>query len=269
MKMQVELLDYQPNALEILLTTKGTRLAHGEDPATWSEARKAEHLAYMRDTIKSSWEFCDYIFRISGVTRVFTHQLVRTRTGSYAQEAQRAVDVSDHDVICPDTIMNDPTAAMYWDRAVQAARNAYSYAVDHELPPGDARGILPAHVTTSIMAKFNLRTLSNMAEMRLCTRAQGEYQNVFRAMRDEVVRVHPWAADFIKVGCAATGRCIFPNYGPKSCPVYSIANARFRALDREPDLVRQIETMKGCFEDGYRDAPRYEANPVAKDGMAK
>ena len=57
----------------------------------------------------------------------------------------------------------------------------------------DARGVLPSNMRTHIIAKFNLRTLSEMAKNRLCTRTQGEYQNVFRAMVASVLEVHPWA----------------------------------------------------------------------------
>jgi thymidylate synthase ThyX len=51
-------------------------------------------LDYISKTIRSSWEFVDYTFQITGVTRAFTHQFVRTRTGSYAQQSQRSVDMS-------------------------------------------------------------------------------------------------------------------------------------------------------------------------------
>ena len=67
---------------------------------------------------------------------------------------------------------------------------------------------------------YSLRTLSEMAKVRLCVRTAGEYQEVFRAMRAAVVAVHPWAADFINVQCAATGTCAFPRYGKVSCKFY-------------------------------------------------
>ena len=80
--MKVELISYTPDALTLLLKTKGTRLTHQDDPATWSEEKRKEHLEYMRDTIKSSWEFVDAVFKIDGVTRAFTHQ--RTTHGLHA-----------------------------------------------------------------------------------------------------------------------------------------------------------------------------------------
>jgi flavin-dependent thymidylate synthase len=249
--MNVTLESVTPDALTLLLRTKNTRLAHDDDPATWDDAKRAEHLAYMLDTIRSSWEFVDYTFRIEGVTRAFTHQLVRSRHGSYAQETMRSVDVRGHEVVEPEAIRDKWEWHEVWQGALSEMRYAYGRMIDRGASPQDARGLLPTNITTSIFAKFNLRTLSEMAKTRLCTRTQGEYQDVFRAMRERVVEVHPWAADFLEVHCVATGTCAFPRYGKAECPVY------LPEMDNTP--VR--EAAKRIFW-----ATRYEAAPRAKGG---
>ena len=251
--MKVELMSYTPDALTLLLRTKGTRLTHTDDPASWSDAKRAEHLAYMRDTIKSSWEFVDYTFRIEGVTRVFTHQLVRTRTGSYAQQAMRVVDAREFTVMTPPSVFDNDLLIGAWVNTVQNAQMAYAHFVDNGVPAQDARGILPQNVLTNIIAKFNLRTLHEMAKLRLCTRTQGEYQDVFRAMRAAVIGVHPWAEEFIEVHCVATGTCAFPRYGKEECPVY--------APEMDNSTVREA-ARKRFWE------VRHEASPMAKDGKA-
>jgi hypothetical protein len=78
-------------------------------------------------------------------------------------------------------------------------------------------GVVGWYVATAIIGKFNLRTLSHMAALRLCTRTQGEYQDVFQQMRARVVEVHPWAEPFLRVHCARHGVCAFPHY--KECPI--------------------------------------------------
>lgn len=221
--MKVELLHHNPDALTLLLRTKNTRLRHESDPSTWSEAERLEHLSYMRETIKSSWEFCEYVFEISGVTRAFTHQLVRTRNASYAQESQRTVDVRESEVLTPASLDTVPLLKGIWDAAVYRCKEVYMVMVDEgKLPVQDARGILPTNMTTSIIAKFTLRTLHEMAKIRLCVRTQGEYQDVFREMRQRVVEVHPWVAEhrFIEVSCVGDGICAFPRYGKKECKFY-------------------------------------------------
>src|SRR4051812_1582937 len=88
-------------AAKLLIYTKNTRLTQGEDTrakvAAMSEQAILADLDYIAKTIRSSWEFVDYTFEITGVTRAFTHQFVRTRTGSYAQQAQRVADMSMFD----------------------------------------------------------------------------------------------------------------------------------------------------------------------------
>lgn len=252
--MQVKLISYTQDALALLLRTKNTRLGNAEDdPAAWPAEKQAEHLAYMLDTIKSSWEFVDYVFEVRGVSRAFTHQFVRTRAGSYAQESQRTVDVRDSEVVP----MRWPTTSdedAIWGRAVAHAMDSYAALIDSGVPVQEARGLLPTAMGTSIFAKFNLRTLSEMAKVRLCVRTQGEYQDVFRAMRAAVLAVHPWAAPFIEVHCAATGTCAFPRYGKSSCPFWESAM----------DTTALRERVRTTFWSD--DAPQHVAVPVARGG---
>lgn len=251
--MKVELRRCTADALELLLETKNTRLTSSEDVNSWDEQKKLDHLEYMRNTIKSSWEFVDYVFKIEIVTRVFTHQLVRTRTGSYAQQAMRVADVRDQEVIVPQSIMDNPDMQQIWDKAMEQIKQTYGELVDAGCPLQDARAVLPQNISTSIFAKYNLRTLSDMAKLRLCTRTQSEYQDVYRAMREQVISVHPWAEEFLQVQCVADGFCAFPNYGKKDCPVY------FDQLDR---TAAKQEAKQRFW------SIRHEAAPVAKNGKA-
>jgi len=252
--MKVELLDTTRGSLALLLYTKNTRLQGGqtlEDIIQWPHEKKLEHLAYMRDTIKSSWEFVNYTFEISGVTRAFTHQLVRTRNGRYAQESMRTVDVSGAEVKSPG--FDTAEQRDMWFTAEGMAMGAYANMVRSGVNPQDARGILPTNVCTSIIAQFSLRTLHEMANVRLCTRTQGEYQDVFRAMKKAVVAVHPWAEDFINVACVNTGVCAFPRY--TECPIQELTMNGYV----------EYGTIKKAIKKRWEEA-RHEATPVVKDG---
>ena len=92
--MKVTLIYATPGAIDLLLFTKSTRLQLTpglmDEIRSWPEERKLNELRYMAKTVPSSWEFVDLIFSIEDVTRAFTHQLVRTRTASYAQQADAA-----------------------------------------------------------------------------------------------------------------------------------------------------------------------------------
>jgi len=198
--MKVQLISYTDDAVNLLLFTKNTRLMNDDDAysqiAEWPDEKKQEELDYMLQTIRSSWEFIDYTFNIRDVSRGFTHQFVRTRQASYAQQSQRTVDMSGFGYYTPPRIAENEVAKALYDKAMADINDSYQ-ALREIVPAEDARGVLPTNIHTNIVAKFNLRTLSEMAKSRLSPRAQGEYQEVFKLMVSEVVAVHPWAEPFL------------------------------------------------------------------------
>ena len=249
--MKVELIRYTPDALDLLLDTKATRL-RGKTAAEMNESEKYEHFQYMLDTIKSPFDFIDYVFDITDVSKNFTHQLVRTRTGAYNQEAARAVNMAGAHIIEPE--FNDPNLDAIFAAAVHIADTAYQELIANGAARQDARAVLPSNMATNIKAKFNLRTLSDMSKIRLCSRTQGEYQQVFRLMREAVLSVHPWAAPLLEVHCVAMGTCAFPNYGKVSCAFYRdwMDMTDKKAQLREVFWMTEMQT----------------SNPVAEGGMA-
>jgi flavin-dependent thymidylate synthase len=221
--MKVTLINYTQEARELLLFTKQTRLSMDsgllEEIRQWPEEKKQVELDYMLKTIKSSWEFCNYVFSIEGVSRAFTHQLVRTRSGHYAQQSQRTVNMEGFEYIVPDalTLGFAPLQGLEYRATMNSIRDGYEQLIKLGVNPQDARGVLPTNVSTNIIVGANLRTLSEMAEKRLCYRTQGEYQQVFRLMVDAICKVHLWAEPFLRVYCVATGVCQFPNF--TECPI--------------------------------------------------
>ena len=200
--MKVELISYTPDAVNVLLFTKNTRLMDDDDAyekiKNWTQEEKQGELDYMLITIRSSWEFIDYVFNIREVTRGFTHQFVRTRQGSYAQQSQRTVDMTGFDYYVPERIAKDQSALAVYEDGMDIINEHYQrLRTEFNIPAEDARGLLPTNIHTNIVAKFNLRTLSEMAKSRLSPRAQGEYQEVFKLMKKRVEEVHPWAEPFL------------------------------------------------------------------------
>lgn len=204
--MKVTLIDYTGfgnpdawHAANVLLFTKSTRLSMSPslmaDIRLWSEEKKLSELAYMAETIPSSWEFCSYTFMIEGVSRAYTHQFVRNRHGSYAQQSLRVVDASRFDFVMPERL--DEPARTFVGQINEIIADAYAVMIKEGVATEDARSILPTNIATNIVAKFNLRTMSELAKSRTGGRTQGEYIDVMNAMCDEVIKVHPWAEQFM------------------------------------------------------------------------
>lgn len=199
--MKVTLISHTQHAAELLIFTKSTRLTMSpglmDEIMRWPIEKKFAELEYMAATIPSSWEFVDYVFMIEGVSRAFTHQFVRTRNGSYAQQTMRVLNMGEYDYVMPERVANNPAAKLVVNDTNACIRAAYAQLIELGLPAEDARGVLPTNIATNICAKFNLRTLSELVASRSGGRTQGEYQSVVRAMADAVLSVHPWAEKFL------------------------------------------------------------------------
>lgn len=190
-------------AASVLIFTKNTRLTMSpglfEEIRGWSAERKAEELAYMANTIPSSWEFVDYTFLISGVTRAFTHQFVRTRTASFAQQTMRVLDVSTGpgwDCAVGPSIKTQEQLTKY-DRCMATIDETYKELIKDGVKIEDARGVLPTNILTNIVVKMNMRTFAEMVRKRTSPRTQGEYRAALQGMTKEAIKVHPWLELFI------------------------------------------------------------------------
>lgn len=265
--MKVTLIDYTGagasdparHAANLLVFTKNTRLEMKagllDDIAAWPQDRIEEELSYMANTIPSSWEFVEYKFLIEGVTRAFTHQFVRTRTGSYAQQTMRVLNVNGWDYgtgpsiptledihkhfnenskdLAPDEIRR---AGVYHE-TMQVIAEAYDELVSEGAKVEDARGVLPTNIHTNIVAKFDLRTMADTARKRASSRTQGEYRDVMDAMKAEVLRVHPWAHLFF-------GRTFDVAASELEKEVIELAQQDKITTVRKIELIKLIDQMR-------------------------
>jgi len=164
-----------------------------------TDDERRHYLTEMQKThLKAPLEAVNLHFMIEGVTRSFTHQIVRQRTAVYAQESLRFAVKEDAAtaVALPPSLAgtlgedDDPEEGMGWTTSEQEARVIWDEAVDHMadaynslieagMPAEDARGLLPHAITTRLNYHTNLRSLGDHAGVRLCTQAQFEWRVVW------------------------------------------------------------------------------------------
>lgn len=190
--------DSMRHAANILMFTKATRLNMTPDLLAEIQGNPdravAEELAYMAKTIRSSWEFVDLTFLVSGVTRATAQQMTRTRTASFAMQSMRVADVRAIGVQ-----MNPELSPEHKDiYATSAACSvaAYGLLVDTGAPLEDARGLLPLNTCCNLVVKYNLRSFADVLSARRSLRAQGEYHDIVAQMEAAVLEVWPWAEPF-------------------------------------------------------------------------
>lgn len=174
-----------------------------------TDDERRDYLVQVQKThLQAPLEAVKLHFFIEGVTRSFTHQMVRQRTAVYAQESMRfAVKEEPLTDICSlppslaGTVRRERVNDVYpntedqrqrnrdvWERALETIDESYRYLVANGMPAEDARGVMPHAVTTRINYVTDLRNLIGHAGNRLCTQAQFEWRLVFmgivNAIRD-------------------------------------------------------------------------------------
>jgi thymidylate synthase (FAD) len=162
-----------------------------------SEEELAEELKYISNTIKSSWEFVHYTWLIQDVSRAFTHQFVRSRTGSFAQQSMRVTDQGSYEYIPTARNYKCEVASIIIDNHTEYTQKCYNELIAAGQPPEDARGVLPTNISTNIVASFNLRSFADLVQKRSGGRTQNEYRDVVDWMAQCVLNVHPWSKDFL------------------------------------------------------------------------
>jgi flavin-dependent thymidylate synthase len=208
--MMVTLIDYTGygcfdparRAANLLIFTKSTRLKMHldlmEEIQNWSHQKVLEELKYMANTNPGSWEFIHFTFLIEGVSRAFTHQLVRTRTASYSQQSMRVVNMEEWTYEIGPSITSNEIRSDVYISTMKMIDAAYKTLIDNGANTEDARGVLPTNIHTNIMITINMRNFINMARKRSSIRVMNEHEKVIDAMVIEIERVYPWFYIFYK-----------------------------------------------------------------------
>lgn len=216
---KVFLLNATPDPLGAVAAT--CKMYKGEVVRSLNQVTDDERRYYLGEMLKTKLkaplEFVKVHFMLEGVTRSFTHQMVRQRTAVYAQESLRFAVVEDG---LPERTKLPPslqgTRAVWrkhfedidrmglnaedaedrlrtlmeleseaeqqrwaWDAALESVQGAYTQLVETGVPAEDARGLLPHNVTTRLHYATDFRALWDHAGNRLCTQAQFEWRHVF------------------------------------------------------------------------------------------
>lgn len=151
-------------------------------------------------------------FRISGVSRNCTHQLVRHRLASYTELSQRytKLDVTGSDwYVVPPTIAEDENASAFYRDTMKAAACAYLAMVDDGIPAEDARFALPGACKSTITVTMNLREFKSFHDLRSDRHAQWEIRamsdGMLDALREETKGSEEWQTLLDKLFPAVDG----------------------------------------------------------------
>lgn len=176
------------------LAEAGGRLCY----VSYGKGRKtnAEYIANIIESKHGSvLEHAVWNFIISGVSRSFTHELIRHRAGwGYSQLSQRYVDESEANYVEPMIIAEDPELDALWQKTIEASHEAYTQLVEalvaklkdrgydgthrRKMAREAARSVLPNATETMIFCTVNARALRHFIELRGSEGAEAEIRRV-------------------------------------------------------------------------------------------
>jgi len=189
---EIEVLGYTENYVEAI--TRAARTCYK------SEAKDtASNEKLLRRLIESGHEamveMADLTVRFKNISRGFSHEMVRHRLCSFAQESTRYVDESDlHCVVPPH---KDHTEGLNADsvypigEVISLEDMLSSYEYNYGLlrskgyAPGDARQVLPIATRTEIVVKANMREWRKIFQLRTAQDAHWE-------IRETMLKVLSW-----------------------------------------------------------------------------
>ncbi len=173
-------------------------------------------------------EHAVFTFAVEGVSRALTHQLVRHRLASFAQQSQRYVNFDEGFAYeTPPQIAARPELKQHFDEAMAAAARAYRKLREAGIAAEDARFVLPNAAHSRIIISMNARELRHFFRLRCCRRSQWEIRALAKSMLAQVAALAPALFHQAGPGCLA-GPC--PE-GEMSCGEAAAVRREFAGLE--------------------------------------
>lgn len=162
--------------------------------ATEEEMKDALHQMLSGKALGLGLETVNFIFRIGGISRIDTHQIVRQRIGvTFSQQCSGDRMLHHNDVLVEESIAKDPVQLDAFLKATLACKQSYADMIDTEnISIQAARSILPHDLETFIFMSTNLMTLLFFHQKRIDDGSQTwQINNIAQQMADEVCKVYP------------------------------------------------------------------------------
>lgn len=148
-------------------------------------------------------------------TRDIARQLLRHRSFTFQEFSQRYADpTSDLAFVLRDARLQDPKnrqnsietddyeLQLYWEakqrKVIEAAKEAYSWAIEHGIAKEQARAVLPEGNTMSrLYVNGTLRSWVHYIELRSGNGTQLEHIVLARACAEAIAKIFPMVEEFV------------------------------------------------------------------------
>lgn len=177
----VKLIDYTPNPVSLIASV--ARTCYQSKAATADDNLELVQ-RLIRHGHHAMLEFTHLTFRIV-TDRGISHELVRHRIASYAQESTRYCNYGNKDIefICPNKITHSGAEFRIWQNHMMQCEQTYKRMLDLGCAPQTARSVLPNSLKTEIVASFNVRSFRNFLKLRTASDAHPDMQHIANLCR--------------------------------------------------------------------------------------
>ena len=189
-ELEVELLSHTPDPERLIERAARTcydtthRMSSSDTRAFLKKLYEAGH--------HSVFEHASATFRVRGVSRACSHQLVRHRLASYSQRSQRYVREKEPAFVTPPSVRKAGREAEgRYAKSMRAAWDAYLELMSLGVPGEDARYALPNACATEIVMSANFREWLHVLEQRLAPDAQWEIAELCGVIHDKLMEIAP------------------------------------------------------------------------------
>lgn len=252
--MKVELIAHTPNPEELI--AQAAKLCYSEVGVDqikekMDEAGTKKFLEMLMSFSHASpLEHASFTFAVEGVSRTFSHQLVRHRIASYSQQSQRYVRLDNFEYIIPPKIAENEEAKKIFIESMEKDTESYQKlteilieekakkliekGMDEEKARKrvekesieDARYVFPNACETKVVFTMNVRSLLHFFELRTCTRAQWEIREV--------------AIEMLRL-CKEVAPTLFKDSGP-SC-VFDVCHEGAMSCGRQKEMKEFFRSL--------------------------
>ena len=245
--MKVKLLTHTPEPGKIIAAAAKLCYSNKVDIDSIMDDLTPENTEKLIDDLMNSGhesplEHVSFTFAVEGVSRNFTHELVRHRLASYSQRSMRYCSESNCEIIKPDKFKR---VARYtekekktFDDIAKESIAAYNELLDQGVSKEDARYILPNGTATRIIFTMNLRTLLHFFNLRCCRRAMGEMREVAFEMLRLCRNISPVLFKKAGASCRSLGYC--PE-GSKCCGTAPTLDMLLKAYEKVS--CKEVDSM--------------------------
>jgi thymidylate synthase (FAD) len=133
--------------------------------------------------------------------RGVTHEMVRHRICSFAQESTRYCNYSgdkfgnELTFIEPFFFKDNPTYYNAWKDACKKCEDTYMYLIAHGVTPQEARSVLPNSLKTEIVVTANYREWRSIFKLRCAKDAHPQIREVMIPLQKELAEKLPEVFD--------------------------------------------------------------------------